>query len=57
MVIEGRAFVVGATYAPAKPSRRCRRLVGFEPAAPGWWGGLVLTVVLGGALGGCRAGG
>ncbi len=48
VVIEGREFVVGATYASAKPSRRWRRLVGFEPDAAGWRGGLVLTVVSGG---------
>jgi hypothetical protein len=49
VVIEGREFVVGAIYAPAKPGKRTRRrLVGFEAGDGSWRGGLVLTVALGG---------
>ena len=51
VVIEGREFVLGATYAPVKRGKRCRRLVGFEPDAAGWRGGLVRTMVSGSGQG------
>jgi hypothetical protein len=48
VIIGGRAFELGAVYAPRRPrpDMRLRRLVAFEPAA-GWNGGKVTVEVVG----------